>query len=154
MNFFPRLFGHKPSVDDIGDDVVPEEVDDRKFISEHTYQEKKSQMINVVSDSWDQIVELSSDLDGEINLEYIFITSTDQKAQKLANELSELGYDSTFGIIEDSDFFGIVGHTPSMKLSKDTALAWVSDMCDRAYKHDCVLESWTIPSEQDVDLNT
>ena len=83
------------------------------------------------------------DKDSLLRLEFFFYTNTSEKAAKLSDKLTSLGYSSDFGTsASNAKEFLINGWSTPLKMDESSALEWSALMCDLAASHDCEFDGW------------
>lgn len=147
MGFFTSLFGcNKPS-EDSGNRQSP--VEDSIFVSEGDYQENRTKQVSMAPLTMKQLRGYGVTDESNLKLEYFFYTNTKQKAESLANELADRGYEGSHDVSAgDSTQFVITGWTVPMFMSDEAVVGWTKEMCDLSYKFDCEFDGWgTNPSQ-------
>jgi hypothetical protein len=90
--------------------------------------------------------------DSLLRLEFFFYTNTSEKASKLSDNLTSLGYSSDFGTsASNAKEFLINGWSTPIRMDERSALDWTASMCDQAADHDCEFDGWgTNPTQTEV----
>ena len=141
MGFFSTLFGcNKPSEDSSVDPVAEEQL---TFVSESGYKQNRAKQITMAPQTMEQLRGHGVTDDSELKLEYFFYTDSKSKAESLAKELAELGYDGGHDVAAgDPSQFVITGWTIPMKMSDEIVVGWTAQMCDVGQKFDCEFDGW------------
>ncbi len=83
-------------------------------------------------------------------LEFFFYTNTREKASKLSDSLTSLGYSSGFATsASNTKEFLVNGWSTPIRMDERSALDWTALMCDQAANHDCEFDGWgTNPTQE------
>ena len=78
-------------------------------------------------------------------IEFVFITDTDEKANKLRQQLA-LVYPTYVGleIVETEDYWEVLGITNPIEMKIETINEWNQLMWDLGYQYDCQLDGWQV----------
>lgn len=141
MGFFSTLFGcNKPS-DDADGQSTPE--DAPTFVSEADFNANRTKQIAMAPQTMEQLRGYGVTDESELKLEYFFYTNTREKAEGLAKDLADRGYDGGHDVAAgDSSQFVITGWTTPMKMTDEIVAGWTGEMCDLGYKFDCEFDGW------------
>lgn len=84
------------------------------------------------------------------DLDLFFITNTDEKAQRLVDELTALGYSSKFADTSGRDpEFVISSRAIGIEMDAKSIAKWTDSLCDLAAKHDSEFCEWLVPETED-----
>ncbi|MEM0926835.1 MAG: ribonuclease E inhibitor RraB, partial [Planctomycetota bacterium] len=131
---------NKPSDDPAAN---PTAEDQSTFVSESEHKQNRAKQITMAPQTMEQLRGYGVTDDSELKLEYFFYTNTKKKAESLAHELAELGYDGGHDVAAgDPSQFVITGWTTPMNMSDETVVEWTGKMCDLGQKFDCEFDGW------------
>jgi len=84
-----------------------------------------------------------------LRIEYFFYTNTESKAQALAGDLRQLGYDvGVCPSAHDKRIILVTGWSVPLPMSEQRVGGWTREMCELAAKHDCDFDGWgTTPAQ-------
>lgn len=75
-----------------------------------------------------------------------------ESANQLSMAPGTLGRLAQLGVTSDDqlklEYFLYTGWTPRLTMSADVVQAWVRQMCDLGFKHDCQFDGWGTTPEQ------
>jgi regulator of RNase E activity RraB len=81
--------------------------------------------------------------DSLLRLEFFFYTNTSEKAAELSDNLTSLGYSSSFGTsASNAKEFLVNGWSTPIKMDRCSALEWSALMCELAERYDCEFDGW------------
>lgn len=114
-----------------------------RYVTEESFKNNFQNQVNMTPKTLEQLRKLGVTANNELKLEYFFYTNSDDKAKKLADELSKLNYQVEHRLAVDSETeFVITGWTTRMKMSEDVVIKWTKEMCELGYKFDCDYDGW------------
>ena len=147
MGFFSSLFGCNKPTDESSaknNQGAPTE-----FVSDTEYKENRNKQITMAPQTMEQLRGYGVTDESKLKLEYFFYTNAEGKAESLAAELTDLGYEGDHGLAEGgSDLFVITGWTTPMTMDNATVVDWTGKMCDVGRKFDCEFDGWGTNPEQ------
>ncbi|MFC5049129.1 hypothetical protein ACFPK9_00655 [Rubritalea spongiae] len=157
MNFFASIFGKKLNEVPPNRETEHKTVPPTIFLTQEEHLSHKATITATAANSIPTLKSHGYHIGESVELEYFFLTNTDLQAHELSESLIALDYDSEFGILEGSDLFLVKGKSTPIELSGPNLSSWVSEMCDLGFRHDCKLDSFSIPeiasAEQDAAPN-
>ncbi len=81
--------------------------------------------------------------DSMLRLEFFFYTNNREKASKLSDNFTSLGYSSDFAVsASNAKEFLINGWSTPIRMDERTVLDWTASMCDHAADQDCEFDGW------------
>lgn len=113
------------------------------FVSEADFAKIRAKQIEMAPQIMKQLRGYGVTDESKLKLEYFFYTNTKQKAEALAKELANRGYDGGHAAAaSDSSQFVITGWTTPLQMSDGGVAGWAEKMCDLGYKFDCDFDGW------------
>lgn len=81
----------------------------------------------------------------ELPIEFVFITDTEDKADRLKKSLSlEFATYNDLEVEETDDYWEVHGITNAIKMDIKNVNNWNEAMWDIGYSHDCQLDGWQV----------
>ena len=135
MGFFDNVFGKK-------------EIDQYRTQEQQAANRKKQ--LQMTPQTLDVLRQHGVDNERVLRLEFFFYTNASEKAAKLSDKLTSLGYSSKFGTsATGAKEFIVTGLSTPVKMDEASALEWTALMCDLGSNHDCEFDGWgTDPTQE------
>lgn len=111
------------------------------YLKRRKYYENASVQAKGVSRILQILSTFSAKEGDELAIEFFFDTDTLEKAQNLADQLNQLGYE-LYGIYESNGKQSISGCTHSLKITNDAMIQWSDLMNDLGFENDCKFDGW------------
>jgi len=121
-----------------------------KYIDEYKHQDNMKKQIAMVPELLAKLQQSGITDDSELKLEYFFYTNAEDKADRLSEKLSVLGYsteqrpsaDSNTDEEESKKLTLLTGWSNPVKMAKDKLCQWIKDMCILGFEQDCEFDGW------------
>jgi hypothetical protein len=141
MGFFWSFFGCNKRADDTTSGA--ETPSASAFMSDAVYQQNRTRQIAMTPQTMEQLRDYGVTDDKHLKLEYFFYTNRKQKAESLAKELANRGYDGNYDVAAGiPSQFVITGWTTPMQMTSAGVVGWVGEMCDLGCRFDAEFDGW------------
>ncbi len=131
MGIFNSIFGSKGGSGD------------GRFQTEEAYTQNRARQLAMTPQTVAQLRKYGVTDESQLKLEYFFYTNTKEKSAALAENLTGMGYSSSYDhSASDKKQFVVTGWTSRMKMDDQTVLDWTGRMCDAGHEHDCEFDGW------------
>ena len=141
MGFFSSLFGCNKESDNRN--AHSPAADASTFVSEADFKANRAKQITMAPQTMEQLRGYGVTDESKLKLEYFFYTNTPEKAERLAKDLADRGYEGGHEVAAvDPSQFVITGWTTPMKMTDEVVVGWTSEMCDLGHQFDCEFDGW------------
>jgi regulator of RNase E activity RraB len=121
-----------------------------QFVTEKEFKNNVAKQVELTPLTLNQLRNYRVTDDNELKVEFFFYSRTQERAERLTEELKKINYEAEFReSAGKGKLFVITGWTNKMKMDGQTIKSWAKQMCELGYELDCDFDGWGTTPEQD-----